>query len=683
MSFSYTSVPLYFNHIRILTLSPSESAETRPSCSLEAVDLEEAPAFTALSYAWGDASQRTSIQVNGKDLSITSALALALRHLRLPDRERRLWIDQICINQADDDEKASQVRLMRQIYSEAENTVAWLGEEKDGSDEVMRFIQEAGREGFKIGLRDVPRDDYASLRWHVTAAFSNLDSHDLDVAEGDPLGKKKTDLCKLIDSRYSEQWDDMLDHLYLLFARPYFRRGWIKQEVVIPRTLILQCGRQTVGGDEFVSFVRLDSFISEAKRQQWTARITRMQQEDREALIKGKLDAAGARTRSERLSATVAKAQVINSAQFNERFGLGQTVGIRSRYHMGGHWQEEMTLAFMLKTFASDLEFTDPRDRIFGLLGMASDTSAIQIQVDYTIPWQEVYADAIKRIIHAGYVDILYDIYSAPSPPTSLPSWCPDLNIAKAGIIKKYTFLSSHPFSAGGPPLPSHRVPSAQQFSSPPTLLIRGFQVDTVLTTIPLWTPDSSGSYFADNLTSLKSVLTKLYDLSKLSRSQFSSSSHNLPPSILPSRRAAAAAAADENSALRTAILDHESVSPSSSGGRKRRATVPRMHAAIADLARGIPQLHGAELRDYLNQAQVLQYLAPWFGQRGFIGLGPRETKAGDVVVVFYGGSVPFVLRPDGAKGGPTWRVVGEGYCDGIMDREGVGWGEERVFTLV
>jgi hypothetical protein len=137
MSFSYTSVPLSVNSIRLLTLYPSETADTSPSCSLETVDLDGAPDFTALSYAWGNASQRTLIKVNSKELSITSALDTALRHLRLTGRGRRLWIDQICIKQADDDEKASQVQLMRRIYSQAETTIAWLGEERDGSNKVM------------------------------------------------------------------------------------------------------------------------------------------------------------------------------------------------------------------------------------------------------------------------------------------------------------------------------------------------------------------------------------------------------------------------------------------------------------------------------------------------------------------------------------------------------------------
>ncbi|KAH8903461.1 HET-domain-containing protein [Coniochaeta sp. PMI_546] len=672
MSFNYSSVRLPFNSIRLLTLYPSTSADgSRPTCSLEAFDLDEAPPFTALSYAWGDASRRKVVQVNGKELSITSALDSALRHLRLPNQGRKLWIDQICINQADEDEKASQVLLMRQIYSQAETTIAWLGEERDGSHKAIRLIQDAGREALSIGLRDVPRDDYASLRWHITAAFSNLSNRELEVAAGDPLGKKKIDLCRLIDSKYSKQWDETLDQLYRLFSRPYFRRGWIKQEVVIPKTLIFQCGLQTVGGDEFVSFVRLDSFIQVAKRQRWTAILRAMQRQDKDAT--NRMDASSVMARAERLNATVAKAQIINSERFNNRFGLGQTVGIRSRFHMGGHLQEEMTLAFMIKTFVSDLEFTDPRDRVFGLLGMASDTDALEIQVDYAITWEEVYANAVKRMIQNGNIDILCDVCS-PSSSSRLPSWVPNLNAAKVGFIREYTYMSGKPFCAGGKFLAHHRVSDEDQFSSPGTLLLRGVVVDTILSTGPRWNPDSSGSYFSNNLRSFKDVIFKLYEFSKLSKNEYS---RNLPanhPVLAIAHRR------DDDAGLRTAIMDHESID---SSGRRRRATRERMYAAVENLARGTPGVHGKELQDFLNHAQILQHYAPFFGQRGFIGLCSPKVKQGDVVCVMYGANVPLVLRPAGPLRGP-YRLVGEAYCDTIMDGEALRIGlAEKTFQLV
>ena len=68
--------------------------------------------YEALSYVWGSISKWERIFIQDMTVSVTPSLAQALRNLRLPDAPRVLWIDSICINQADMVEKNSQVRLM-------------------------------------------------------------------------------------------------------------------------------------------------------------------------------------------------------------------------------------------------------------------------------------------------------------------------------------------------------------------------------------------------------------------------------------------------------------------------------------------------------------------------------------------------------------------------------------------
>ncbi|EMT68770.1 Heterokaryon incompatibility protein 6, OR allele, partial [Fusarium odoratissimum] len=67
--------------------------------------------------------------------------AAALRRLRWKRKKRVLWIDAICINQADVDEKNTQVPLMQKIYGQGQNVLVWLGEPTDGSVLGMRLIQ--------------------------------------------------------------------------------------------------------------------------------------------------------------------------------------------------------------------------------------------------------------------------------------------------------------------------------------------------------------------------------------------------------------------------------------------------------------------------------------------------------------------------------------------------------------
>jgi hypothetical protein len=84
--------------------------------------------FEALSYTWGSWIDCPYIMVNGQHFRVTRNLFLALRRLRRHSGIRRLWVDQVCINQQASDERASQVRRMGTIYSLASRVVIWLGE---------------------------------------------------------------------------------------------------------------------------------------------------------------------------------------------------------------------------------------------------------------------------------------------------------------------------------------------------------------------------------------------------------------------------------------------------------------------------------------------------------------------------------------------------------------------------
>lgn len=53
--------------------------------------------------------------------------------------------------------------------------------------------------------------------------------------------------------------------------------------------------------------------------------------------------------------------------------------------------------------------------------------------------------------------------------------------------------------------------------------------------------------------------------------------------------------------------------------------------------------------------------------QTGFVGLGPKEAKANDLVVILFGGHVPFVLRPSHLDGDLTYTLIGEAFVHGIM----------------
>ena len=145
----YRYQPLSPGNIRLLRLLPYGGDSAAPvHCRLIEYPLEEHHQvnhlYEALSYVWGDPTERFSISVLSEseacDFEVTANLHAAL--LRLRDRyfDRILWIDAICINQSDDEEKEHQVHSMAKIYGLANRVIVWLGEAGAGSDQAFAHI---------------------------------------------------------------------------------------------------------------------------------------------------------------------------------------------------------------------------------------------------------------------------------------------------------------------------------------------------------------------------------------------------------------------------------------------------------------------------------------------------------------------------------------------------------------
>ena len=156
--------------------------------------------YEALSYCWGKASDSCSILLNGFPYTITNNLAAALRALRSDyntSGPRILWVDALCIDQANDAEKSVQIRNMLAIFQKAQRVIAWLGEDEDSSS----------ARGF---------DWISQVRSpQVFSPFPSSPDYILDCQRA----------------------------FQGLLRRPWFHRTWIRQEVFAARHLDLQLGR--------------------------------------------------------------------------------------------------------------------------------------------------------------------------------------------------------------------------------------------------------------------------------------------------------------------------------------------------------------------------------------------------------------------------------------------------------
>jgi len=79
--------------------------------------------------------------LEGRHWSVTTSLETALRYLRCKDRPGVMWVDALCINQADLEERAEQVQRMKQIYESAKAVVGWLGTVDDDAYTGMALIE--------------------------------------------------------------------------------------------------------------------------------------------------------------------------------------------------------------------------------------------------------------------------------------------------------------------------------------------------------------------------------------------------------------------------------------------------------------------------------------------------------------------------------------------------------------
>ncbi|KAK0832045.1 hypothetical protein LTR73_002332 [Friedmanniomyces endolithicus] len=174
------------------------------------------PSYRAISYAWGPKTSTDEPIYIGRDGSQRDAsregTKYERRHLNsqnlfdLLERLRReksdswLWIDALCINQDDADERSQQVKIMGDIFRSANVVLAWLGPVPSSNSYL-----DSNRVAFDV--EDLTRRDH---HMHVRVPQRVRDY---------PLG-------------------------HSVEGQEYWKRRWIVQEVLLARSVVLQVGEK-------------------------------------------------------------------------------------------------------------------------------------------------------------------------------------------------------------------------------------------------------------------------------------------------------------------------------------------------------------------------------------------------------------------------------------------------------
>lgn len=127
--------------IRILHLQPAKAKDAPLIGHFSETDLNKAAPYNALSYTWNDETPSIPLLVDGQTVLITPNCASALRRLRKSRRVRPFWIDAVCINQSDTQERNAQVAVMGDIFKNSAWVFAWLGEGTDLSQKGRRRLE--------------------------------------------------------------------------------------------------------------------------------------------------------------------------------------------------------------------------------------------------------------------------------------------------------------------------------------------------------------------------------------------------------------------------------------------------------------------------------------------------------------------------------------------------------------
>jgi hypothetical protein len=152
---SYSPLEQINRSVRLLRLQPGRT-EDLIRCDLQTIMFNSVP---------------------GKKISAN--LAAALRQLRKEDEATLLWVDQLCINQEDLDERGQQVQLMSAIYSGASYTPIWLGEAREDTVAGLQILKLASEQYFQTAWSAVEYDETGTTKAMVgtKGLLVSFDSH--------------------------------------------------------------------------------------------------------------------------------------------------------------------------------------------------------------------------------------------------------------------------------------------------------------------------------------------------------------------------------------------------------------------------------------------------------------------------------------------------------------------------
>ncbi|CZR60628.1 uncharacterized protein PAC_10524 [Phialocephala subalpina] len=685
-------------HIRLLLVHPRHRTG-RIRCSMFQVPLAKAPRFEAISYCWGkDAKREVKIDVNGCSVLVTPNAEEVLKSKSGYWLPKLVWIDGICIDQDNIQDRSAQVNVMGEIYQKA-HLVSVILVQKSDIHAIKEHFVEIGRRYPRVHTV-LDRAYFAALgpeeeKYVSQYIFSHYVSdvlEDLYYSSFSHPGAGMAMFRKLAPQSRQLRFESFREFL----RNPWFNRMWVIQEVGLARKVRIQYGQMDINFDHLLGALELFQKYPELL-----------------PLLQRSTDLTAWRS-------PPGGAIQVNAMQT-----------IRSKVEN----RESRSLTDIL-FLCRNSQSGDPRDRLYALKHLLSsdvidhlkklDEDILHADYSDLTTASKVYIKMARCIIHEGNAARMLSICGSghvqsgeESSGITLPSWVPDWTQDSLAADLFYT-KSEKKYTAGGVgPMDvelkedgGERIGELGTSDAHLSLLVQGIIFDVIaeLAEPLLAFPSEDLSQFGALVRSQAMVFVNTFDT--IMKSTFLASQEDYPhvkpkPQKL---RETFWRTAMGNRTLEKILPDPptetEDTDISQQGVKNwmkeftmfkkevnhledcfekyeafSRLVASGQAEVLSDPGREVPW----EL--ITKFSQVKDFVGPagqcWAGRRfcvteqGYVGVVPSLCEEGDKIVVFPGMQTPLCLRATERVG--RWRIVGGCYVHGIMNGEALQAGLEKL----
>ena len=590
------------------------------------VPLQNPPSYIALSYYWGDPTRRNDVLCNGHKVKITDNLLKAIRTV-FARIEKHPEVYTTC----------------EEVYPVRGDVFLWADglcinqddiQEKNAQVPLMGQIFHTAKRvvGYVGSAPD--GDPHASIHAMMLGANLAIFDHNTGVMS-DPSPVHQTASCDL-----SKQL--------------WFSRGWVMQEVVLGREV------ECVYGDH-------DRNIS------WTLDAMAQMLYGLESRVLFNISEADWIVRprfANQLSA-------LRGFESNNIANVGRWLELRSLHRRRSSGLDIVQVLEQTR----EMHVSDMRDKIYSVLALLNEEDRNSIRVDYSASTsvESLYSDIARYCVRTGYALRLLELAGTSKSISSLPTWAPD-----------WSTVARYPLYTGLYKCAASTIPLATLPLDERKLILRGAIIDTVISLgSPCSFPHGIANTLVHNMTSdlatnaYMSVVVVIESAYVMGNYLTNISDGYVTKELI------------DSVIFRTLVLDRNWEHPFSqrAGDQERKAfeafrlresehiTYPTRESTRS-LAAEHYRLNELSIPFLILALDTLSGRVLCATKEGFLGILPNDARRGDVIAIFFGGNVPFVLRP--LENG-EYLLVGPCYIHGIMDGEliDLSSGDPRVHSCI